>query len=257
MKKSLLLPLFFVIGACTVSHKIYATATVENQSEQQGLYFVVEGIEGCGKSTFIKNITQALQELSTLIVATKEPGGSALGLEIRKILEHRTAPTCPLAESLLFAADRAQHFAEKVLPLLEQQYIIISDRSYISALAYQGYLKSVNKEMISMINAWAMHNRTPDIIFYLRLEPEIATKRAINRNEVNKFEAEILPRMQTLHEAFDEILKTEENVVIIDAAQTPDAMLEQAIKALQIKFPHLFFAQTPTSFTSPEQLHEQ
>lgn len=254
MQKKLLLSLFLIIGASNMATKIYAATTPELY-EQAGLYLVVEGIEGCGKSTFIKGLHTALQQKQLPVVCTKEPGGSALGLEIRKILEHRTAPTSPVAEFLLFAADRAQHFAEKVIPYLAQGITILSDRSCYSALAYQGYLKSVNKEMITAVNSWAMQQMEPDVIFYLRIEPEVAKNRAIQRNEINSFEAEILPRMQTLHEAFDELFNNHPHVIIIDAQLPAQAMVEQALTALQKKYPERFVA--PNMYNQQEQqLHD-
>src|SRR3990172_1551765 len=127
-----------------------------NQIQKRGLLITLEGIDGSGKSTLANAIVTALTTLGKHVVLTKEPGGTALRTELRAILQTQKNPVCDKAEFLLFAADRSQHFKELIVPALEQGQIVISDRMADSSLAYQGFGRGLDKEMISSINRWAM-----------------------------------------------------------------------------------------------------
>src|SRR3972149_5899470 len=123
------------------------------------MLITLEGIDGSGKSTLAKKMADTLHN----VVLTKEPGGSALGKKLREILQMQPVPITPIAEFLLFAADRAQHFDEVVIPALEQNKIVISDRMADSSLVYQGYGRGINMENIKLVNKWVMQDITPDI----------------------------------------------------------------------------------------------
>lgn len=199
---------------------------------KQGILCTVEGIDGCGKSTFIKNLEQKLASLDLPAFTTKEPGKTELGKQLRSILMNRSAATCSLAEFFLFAADRAQHFEEFVIPHLQEKHIIISDRMATSSMVYQGYLKGLNRSMIEYVNTWAMQSIQPHIIFYLKLDPETALQRIVKRSVTEKsvaFEEEILSKQQELAHGFDEALKNKPNVVILDANQSPEKLAQEAI----------------------------
>src|SRR5690348_7272425 len=104
-----------------------------------GMLITIEGIDGAGKSSLIQHLIPLLTPLVPAIKATKEPGGSQLGVELRRLLQYPTTPIAPRAEYLLFAADRAQHFHDVVIPALKEGALVISDRMSDSSLAYQGY----------------------------------------------------------------------------------------------------------------------
>lgn len=202
------------------------------QTMKRGILCSVEGIEGCGKSTFIKLLHEKLVLADVTSITTKEPGKTDLGKQIRAMLMNRTAQTCTIAEFLLFAADRAEHFNEFIMPHLEQNYVIISDRMHVSSMVYQGYLKGLNKSMIAYVNDWAMNNIKPDIIFYLKLDPAIAAERIAKRNQTDvspEFEKEVLPQQEALSHGFDQALSYENNVITLDAAQTPEKLAEKAL----------------------------
>lgn len=206
-----------------------------HQTMKHGILCSVEGIEGCGKSTFIKKLHKKLTEEKIKSITTKEPGKTDLGQKIRSILMNRTAQTCTIAEFLLFAADRSQHFSEFIIPHLENQYVIISDRMHVSSMVYQGYVKGLNKSMIAYVNDWAMHNIKPDIIFYLKLDPAIAAQRIAQRNQTEaspEFEKEMLPQQQALSDGFDQALSYEKNVITLDATRTSEQLVEQAYQII-------------------------
>ncbi len=208
---------------------------LSNQPMQlnRGYLFAIEGTEGCGKTTLIKNLTQKLTELNLPIFATREPGSTALGKDLRAILMNRSVPTCTLAEFFLFAADRAQHFQEFIMPHLAQNHIIISDRMADSSLVYQGHVKGLDQFKMKFSNQWAMQNHQPDLVFYLKIDPLVALERMHTRNEgFLAFEQEILQKKYQLVEGFDLIFAGRDNVIILDATASIEEVTEQALQAI-------------------------
>ena len=133
----------------------------------KGLLCVLEGIDGSGKSSLLQSISAQLKE-SCPIITTKEPGGTNLGRHLRAIIQDQPTPLIASAEFLLFAADRAQHFSELIIPHLERNFIVLADRMADSSLVYQGHGKNLDISTLKMINQWAMQNIQPDIVFYVK-----------------------------------------------------------------------------------------
>jgi dTMP kinase len=199
---------------------------------KNGLLISIEGIDGSGKSSLAKALTIKLQDAAYDVFFTKEPGGTDLGKKIREILMTKNDPVTPIAEFLLFAADRSQHFAEKVIPALSEGSIVISDRMADSSLVYQGYGRGINKEMIKTVNSWAMQDRKPDIVLYLRLSTEQAYERIAQRNEpLTSFEKE-KEFIKTLEEAFETVFKDRPDVVTLDAIKGTDTLLDYVFNTI-------------------------
>ena len=204
-----------------------------NQIQKRGLLITLEGIDGSGKSTLAKAIVAALTALGKPVVLTKEPGGTALGTELRAILQTQKNPVCNKAEFLLFAADRAQHFKQLIVPALEQGQIVISDRMADSSLAYQGYGRGIDRNMITTINSWAMQGIVPDLTIFLRLTPEQALARALDRHETLwTIEQEKIDFWQRVADGYEHIFAGRENVVALDAMQPVAILCEQAMKRI-------------------------
>ncbi|HJM69050.1 MAG TPA: dTMP kinase [Candidatus Babeliales bacterium] len=198
-----------------------------------GLLISVEGIDGCGKSTFLKNLQQKLEEHGIQPVVTKEPGGSPLGKLLRQIILKKEVPLCSKSEFLLFASDRAQHTEQIVEPALKDNKVVISDRMGDSSIVYQGYARGLDIDMIKTINAWATGGRTADIVFYLDIDVPTAFKRVYERNEeLTSFEREHEDFMYKVKKGFDELFSKRDNVVKIDAHQTPDTIAQQAVDVI-------------------------
>lgn len=196
----------------------------------QGILIAVEGIDGSGKSTLAKNLANQLSEEYSSVLLTKEPGDTPLGIHLRKLLQTQDVAICPKAEFLLFATDRANHFEYVILPALEQKTIVISDRMGDSSVVYQGYARRLDVDTIKRINAWAMNNREPGIILYVRLTAEQAMQRLHQRNvPLTAFEKEGADYVQKLIAGFDELVSKRHNGIILDGAQTPEQLTEQAI----------------------------
>lgn len=200
----------------------------------RGILVAIEGIDGSGKSTLAKNLYALLTQQGCSTVLTKEPGGTQLGKQLRTILQEKNVPVCQKAEYLLFATDRAQHFEELIIPALQNKKIVISDRMADSSLAYQGFGRGLDLNMISTINAWAMQNIKPNITFYVEISVETAIERIIARNEkLTSFEKENREFMERIINGFSAIFKKRTDVVYLDGTLKPEMLAEQAMHYLQ------------------------
>lgn len=199
----------------------------------KGLFIVVEGIDGSGKSLLSKNLAHALEKTGKKVLLTKEPGGSKLGKNLRSILQTQEEPLNSKAEFLLFAADRAQHFQHVIIPALEQGTWVISDRCSDSSLAYQGYGRMLGIEMIASVNKWVMHGIEPDVVLYLKVDIMTAQARINARNlDLTAFEKSTLDFWERVTQGFDTIFKDRSNVVTLDGSQTPEIILKNALATL-------------------------
>lgn len=196
---------------------------------KSGLLIALEGIDGSGKTTLAKHLNFALKNAGHSVILTKEPGGTVLGKELRTILQIQKTPVTAQAEFLLFAADRAQHFAHLIIPALEKKQIVISDRLSDSSVVYQGYGRGLDISIIQTINRWVMHNLEPNIVFYLRIPFETSAERLKSRTELTAFEKEKKTFTLKLIEGFDELFKNKKNSYILDGTLSPEDITKQAL----------------------------
>ncbi len=141
---------------------------------KEGRLISFEGVDGAGKTTQIDLLEKWLNSRHIPYVRTREPGGTPLGVEIRKILLSINDPNLkisPLAEVFLFQTDRVRHFDTVVLPALEEGKLVISDRCFDASIAYQGYGRGVDVELIRNLSLLAMKGRIPDLTILLSLDP--------------------------------------------------------------------------------------
>lgn len=200
------------------------------QQLNRGILIAIEGIDGSGKSTLASHVHTQLKEKNFPAMLTKEPGGSALGKQLREILQTQTSPLNAKAEYLLFAADRAEHFDKVISPLLYQRSIIISDRLSDSSLVYQGYGRGLEIDMIDHINGWAKNGLEPDLVFYINISAECAQQRLALRNEkLTAFEQEDLAFKKRLVHGFSEVFKNKKNVIILDGNESPEILTKQTL----------------------------
>ena len=203
-----------------------------------GLLCSFEGIDGSGKSSLVQLVAQELQKKCP-VITTKEPGGTEFGKQLRAILQHSSQVIDPKAEFLLFAADRAHHFTEKIIPHLKQNYIVLSDRMADSSLVYQGYVKGVDLETMRMINTFAMQNYEPNIVFYIKLDPSIALERIKkHRAGFTEFEHKILPQFEKISDGYDQLLLHKKNVIVIDGTQELELSAQQIIDEIIKLYSH-------------------
>jgi dTMP kinase len=188
---------------------------------KRGLLIAIEGIDGSGKTLLTTNLAALLAQ-SYPVLTTREPGGSLLGKNLRGILHEKKFAIDSKAEYLLFAADRAQHFQEVIIPALAANNLVLSDRLGDSSLVYQGYGRGLDKTMIQTINTWAMNGLSPDLVIYVRVDATIAYERLVRRGKpLTSFEQEPRSFFEKLCTGFDDIYRDQKNVLPIDGTQSP------------------------------------
>lgn len=200
-----------------------------------GLLIGIEGIDGCGKSTFAKSLVQSLVEQDLAPVLTREPGGTEFGLKLRQILQYRDQlPELDAkAEYLLFAADRAQHFSQVVIPSLQLGKIVISDRTGDSSLVYQGYGRGLDLNMIAQINNWATQQIKPNLTIYLKINLQTAQARIAKRAEqLTAFELAGAQFLNQLIAGFDTLYASRNDVLILDGNLPTDDLVQQAVSKI-------------------------
>jgi len=144
----------------------------------RGLFITLEGIDGCGKSTQRDLLAQQLKQRGFEVVITREPGGTEIGEDIRRLLvSDASVHIAPTTELLLYVAARAQHVAELIKPSLEAGSIVISDRYTDSTVAFQGYGRGLDPEMIASLNSFATSGLVPDLTIVFDLDPALARTR--------------------------------------------------------------------------------
>ena len=178
-----------------------------------GLFITFEGGEGCGKSTQSKLLRKKLEQRNIPVVLTREPGGTALGNELRKVLKRNQGSSIsPQVELLLFAASRAQLVAEVIRPALREGKVVICDRFSHSTLVYQGYGRRLDLGIVETINEMAAQTVKPNLAILLDIAPEQGLAR--KRSAKDRFELEDLSFHRRVRDGY---LKT--------AAAEPDRWL--------------------------------
>ncbi|HLJ30829.1 MAG TPA: dTMP kinase [Candidatus Babeliales bacterium] len=177
---------YFLLIITCIATLSQAMETTLPKKTKRGALIAIEGIDGSGKSTLAKHLFNALEEkyrYLTHIVLTKEPGDTEVGKKIREIVQFQRKPLHPVTEYLLFAADRTEHFNKVIIPALQSNSIVISDRLADSSLAYQGYGRRIDKDKIRETNKWAMQHTKPDLTIFVKVPLEVAIERIQKRNE--------------------------------------------------------------------------
>lgn len=186
----------------------------------KGTFISFEGIEGTGKSTQAKLLSDYLIERGFEVVLTEEPGGTQIGLRIRELLlsvEHKgmTAVT----ELLLYDASRSQHIREIILPAISRGAIVITDRFTDSTIAYQGFGRGIDPGLIDSIDLIATGRLRPDITILLDLDVEVGLKRNKGINKTDRLELEDLEFHQRVRNGYHNLAEKEpERIKLIDAS---------------------------------------
>lgn len=171
---------------------------------KKGLLITFEGGEGSGKSTIIKRLVPELKERHPGVILTREPGGTKISEEVRKIiLDKNNTLMDKKTEALLYAASRRQHLIETVFPALDNNQIVLSDRYLDSSLVYQGYARGIGIEEVLDVNLFAIDRRLPDLTILFDLRPEVGLNRIKNNSrEINRLDLEALEFHKKVHEGY-------------------------------------------------------
>jgi len=206
-----------------------------------GRFLVLEGIDGCGKTTQLRHLANWLPRSGLMpegarLHLTREPGGTALGMALRKLVLHPPGDASPepLAELLLYAADRAQHVAQLIRPALEQGHWVLSDRFSGSTLAYQGYGRELDLDLIQQLEQIATAGLVPDLTFWLELSVEESLLRRDARSN-DRIEAEGVDFLTRVATGFA-VLARERSWVPLQA----DQQVESVSSALESQLKHHF-----------------
>jgi dTMP kinase len=190
---------------------------------KKGYFVTLEGGEGSGKSTIVNYIKDFLESRGKRVVITREPGGIDIAEQIRSvILDKKNTKMDGRTEALLYAAARRQHLVEKVIPSLNEGYIVLCDRFVDSSLAYQGYARGLGINEVFSINKFAIGDLMPDLTLYLDLDPQIGLNRiAKNKGrEINRLDLEEINFHVNVREGYEEVVKMfPERMVRINADQ--------------------------------------
>ncbi|MDG5473851.1 dTMP kinase [Jeotgalibacillus sp. ET6] len=205
-------------------------------SKKRGLFISVEGPEGAGKTTVIKEIEQQLISRGHSVLLTREPGGIEIAEKIRGIIldpDHTTMDS--RTEALLYAAARRQHLVEKVFPALNEGTIVLCDRFIDSSLAYQGYARGLGIDEVWSINQFAIEDQMPDCTLFFDIEPEAGMARIAqnSQREINRLDLEALSFHEKVYEGYK--LLTErfpDRIKVIDADQPVENVCRDALLAL-------------------------
>jgi len=190
-----------------------------------GTFITFEGVEGCGKTTQIMMLRDYLLEKNYQVKITREPGGTAIGDQIRKILLNDDNKNISReTELLLITACRVQHIKEVIIPALKQDKVVLCDRFFDSTFAYQGYGRNIDLEFIKRLNKIVSCNIEPDLTILLDLDPLEGLKRANKRNSKKavsereeRFEKETLEFHKRIRIGFLELAqKSQERIKVID-----------------------------------------
>ena len=207
----------------------------------EGKFIVLEGIDGCGKTTQINELYKWLPKSGLInknrtLIKTREPGGSSLGREIREMIlnTNKSNPPSILTELLLYSADRAEHISKIILPALQRGNWVISDRFSGSTLAYQGYGREINIDIIKKLENIVCQNISPDLTFFLDISPEESILRRENK-VADRIESEGLEFLKKVNNGF-KLIALENNWEVIKASEDLTSIAQQIQKSLINKF---------------------
>ena len=193
----------------------------------KGKFIVFEGIDGCGKTTQINEICNWLPYSNLIsnnssIIKTREPGGSLIGAKIRELILSNNKDNVPsnLTELLLYAADRTEHVTKIISPALTKGDWVLSDRFSSSTLAYQGYGRNIDKEIIKKLEIIACQGQKPDITFFLDISTEESIAR--RKNQIpDRIESEGINFLRKVNIGFKKIAQ-ENNWIVISASSNKE-----------------------------------
>jgi len=192
------------------------------------LFITFEGGEGCGKSTQARLLLKKLEQQGIPTILTHEPGGTALGNEIRMLLKRKQGSSIsPQAELFLFAASRVQLVAELVSPALQEGKVVICDRFTYSTIVYQGYGRGLDLATVGMVNTMATGNLKPDLTILLDMPSEQGLER--RRSSKDRFELEDLSFHHRVREGYLKMAAAEPDRWLLIDASLPKAKIAEVI----------------------------
>ncbi len=201
----------------------------------KGYFISIEGSDGSGKSTQMRNITSYLEKQGFSVVVTREPGGTPVAEKIRElILDKDNAALTDRAEMLLYAASRAQHVEEKILPALKEGKVVLSDRFTDSGIAYQGWGRGLG-DVVAEVNHIATKGLSPDLTVFLDVPPQtgLSRKKTEENHRLDRLETEQLSFHDRVYAGYQALCKANpRRIYRVDGTQSPETVFAEIKKAL-------------------------
>jgi dTMP kinase len=195
---------------------------------KKGIFITIEGTDGSGKSTQIRNIEAFLREEGHDVVITRDPGGTEISENIRRIiLNPDNTKMARTTELLLYYAARAQLAAELINPAIAEGKIVICDRYIDSTYVYQGFGRGFEKEIIDRLNDISLSGIYPDITFFLDISPEVALKRRRNASSLDRIENEKMDFHMKVYRGYKKLCEMfPDRIRSIDASKDPKKVFD-------------------------------
>jgi dTMP kinase len=200
------------------------------------MFITFEGGEGSGKTTIIEKIILKLSELDFTCYSSREPGGSAVAEKIRElVLDPEYTGITARTEALLYAASRAQHLDDIIIPKLKEGYIVICDRYLDSSIAYQAFGRELGMDFILSINKYAL-DYMPNITFYIDIIPEIGLSRIKGRSKRDRLDREKEEFHIKVREGYLKVAQIYKNrIIVIDGKKDIDTIVNEIFEEIITK----------------------
>jgi thymidylate kinase len=206
------------------------------------MFITFEGGEGSGKTTQIQKLAEVLRAAGHSVLTTREPGGTALGREIRRILlDGNNTAIHPTTELLLYAADRAQHVQELVRPALGRNEIVLSDRYADATVVYQGFGRGLDTATLQSLNEMATGGLWPDLTILLDIDPRVGLARSHARlsqenSGEDRFEKEALQFHQNVRQGYLRLAQEHpKRFFVLDATLSVEALHQEILRIVKTK----------------------
>lgn len=199
-----------------------------------GYFITIEGIEGAGKSTVIKHIRKIIKQNSIEALFTREPGGTDNAEKIRELLlsENLVNPD-PTTELMLMFASRNEHYKSLILPALENDKFVISDRFYDATYAYQGGGRNIDLTLIDNLKELVLGDFAPDLTILLDIPISVSLERIAKRKHLDRIESENIDFFERVRDTYLSIAKSDSRFVVIDASQSLSGVKRQVTDVLK------------------------
>lgn len=209
-----------------------------------GIFISFEGPDGAGKTTALNSLVPKLKAISNLeVTVSREPGGSPLAEKIRNIILNVDDDMDARTEALLYAAARRQHFVDVIMPTLNANKVMLSDRFVDSSIAYQGGGRMIGTKEVASINDFAIEGHLPDLTIYFDISPEVGLARIKkdHEGEMDRLEKASMDFHRRVHDTYLDIVHDNpQRIVSIDADQAPEKVVADALTVITQRFPEVF-----------------
>lgn len=198
-----------------------------------GTFIALEGIDGSGKTTHLARLADHMRGLGHDVVTVEEPGGTDVGERLRELLLHARGTLAPLSELLMLEASRHELVRQEIRPALGRGAVVLSHRYDYSSVAYQGYGRQLDPNLIRHLNAEATQGVRPSVVLWLDIPTEVAWQRLQEARRPDRLEAEGSAFLERVAEGYHALAQECPEMVRIDANQAADELFEALLRAIE------------------------